>query len=62
MYDRVLWIQDVHDFDAADTERVGDQGPVAAPPHRFRAHQYGPPATAEFEQYVQSYGNSAVPM
>lgn len=37
MHDGVPGIEDMHNFDAADTQHIRDQRVVAAPPYRFRA-------------------------
>src|ERR1017187_9616793 len=56
MYDCVLRIEDMHHFDAADAEHIGDQCPVTTPPQGFRAQQRGPQATGELEERAHAVG------
>ena len=44
--------EQVHDLRAAQGQRVGDQHPVAAPPHRLRAHDRLPLAGGLLDQRV----------
>jgi hypothetical protein len=54
--DGALRIEDVYNFDAADAQHIGNQRPMATPPHRLSAHERRALTSREFKQLGQPSG------
>ena len=56
MHHAMRCVEDVKHLDAARAQHIGDERPVAAPPHCFCAHQCRAQLPGKLEQLVQSAG------
>jgi hypothetical protein len=54
MHYAVFGVEDVHDLEAANAQRIGDHRAMTAPPDRFCAHHCGMLLTRQLEQLVQA--------